>query len=119
MSDLEFGFRFPAGGRVTLFLQIVHNFLVSTWSPVQGVPRDDSRWEKRQVHDANHLHPCLHDLHENNFRFTCIEQACSLLYCKYHVHFINQQSVYYTLMNMFITRNMCMQVSVFFLLMFV
>lgn len=105
LRDMRSGVWFPADERDFFSLQIAYNIVVSTWSPVQGAPKVDSRWEKWQAHDVDYLQPCLHDVHENNFPFTCIEPACSLLYCKFHVHFINPQNVYYTLINMFTTRN--------------
>jgi hypothetical protein len=107
LRDGRSGVWFPAGERDYFVFQIVHNSLVSTWSPVQGVPGVDSRWEERQAHDADQSYPCLHGLHENNFSFTPIEAAYSLLYCKFHVHFISPQNVYYTSIKMFITRNTC------------
>ena len=100
LRDVRSGVWFPAGERnFFFFFQIVHNILVSTRSPVQGVPAVDSRLEKQQAHDGDYLrvHPCPHEVRENNFPSTCIEPAYSLLYCKFHVHFINPQNVYYTL----------------------
>jgi hypothetical protein len=71
--------------------------------------------EKLQVHDADHLLPSLHGMHENSFHFTCVKAAYSVLYWKFHVHFINPQNVYYTFINIFIKRNSANNSLYFFL----